>query len=123
MSFKNAKGRGDPCKDRRSSVVHRFPLPKASTSALQDKHQNLLRKDLESRFSKALAAAVVCRLGVLDNRTIIGLLGVRPTRSNREEIERWVARQLATVGEQDWDSTVDILCRRLVRTLDRVSAP
>lgn len=121
MSFKDDKGRRRPSRNRRPSAIRRFPR-----SAISRHRQNAgpgrVKEALTRRLVRDLAAAVVCRLAIAEDRTLVGLLGVGRTAGNREEVERWVAGQLATLDEQDWAGSLEILCRRLVRALDRVSS-
>ena len=121
MSFKDEKQslcrRGRP----RVRIVPEPSLVREISQSQQTKQRDPVRDPFRHRLARDLAAAVVCRLGIPDDKTIVGFLGVGRTTGNREEVERWVAVQLESLEEQGWTGCIDTLCRRLASVLDRVS--
>jgi len=63
--------------------------------------------------------ALMCRMWIPHTSTIVGLLGVGLSRSNFQELSRWVAQELPTVASEDTQGTFQILERRLRRTVDQ----
>ena len=121
MSCKDNKRSHCSRRRRRSGVVRQFPRFGEIVHLRQSEHRDPVEELLANRLARDLAAAVVCQLGIPDSRTIVGLLGVGRTKGNHDEVERWVARHLTTLDKHDWSGSIDVLCRRLVRALNRVS--
>jgi len=61
-----------------------------------------------------LAAALMCRLRIPQGTTIVGLLGVGPTRSNHDEVFKWVERELCLIDQSESEDTISELCIRFL---------
>ena len=75
----------------------------------------LLKEAIESTNRKVVTQvtyALMSRLRIPHNSTIIGLLGVGLSRSNFEEMSKWVAQQLPTVTSGTVQGSFEVLERR-----------
>lgn len=82
----------------------------------------LLTEVVESTNKKAIAQvtyALMCRLRIPHTLTIIGLLGVGLSRSNFEEMSKWVARELPTVAAEGVQDFFQVLERRFRQAVDQ----
>lgn len=82
----------------------------------------LLTEAIESTNKKTVAQvtyALMCRLRIPHTSTIIGLLGVGLSRSNFEEMSKWVARELPMVAAGDVQDTFQILERRFRQAVNQ----
>jgi len=82
----------------------------------------LLTEAIESTNKKTIAQvtyALMCRLRIPHTSTIIGMLGVGLSRSNFEEMSKWVARELPTVASGDVQDFFQVLERRFRQAVDQ----
>lgn len=82
----------------------------------------LLKEAIESTNNRAVTRvtyALMCRLRIPHTSTIIGLLGAGLSRSNFEEMSKWVARELPTVSAVDVQESFQVLERRFRRAIDQ----
>ena len=94
-----------------------------STQRMPDELFNLLLTEaIESTNKKAVAQvthAIMCRLRIPHTSTIIGMLGVGLSRSNFEEMSKWVAQELPTVATGDVQDSFQILEQRFRKAVDQ----
>ncbi len=98
-------------------VLH---LPKPAEPVSQSGATESLTRDFRSKsYATDFAAAMMCRLQIPQGTTIVGLLVAHPGQTNFEKLVRWISQQLPRLEGSDRGSTVDELCRRFVRAVDR----
>lgn len=68
---------------------------------------------------KQLTHAMMNRLWIPQTNTIVGLLDVGLSRTNFDELSKWITHQLATVPEGGAANELPQLEKRFRRTLDR----
>jgi len=66
-----------------------------------------------------ITCALMCRLWIPQTSTIVGLLGVGLSKSNYEELSKWVAQEMQVVATENMQQTFQILERRFRQTVDQ----
>jgi len=82
----------------------------------------ILAEATESKNKKAIAQvtyALMCRLRIPRTSTIVGMLGVGLSRSNFEELSKWVTRELPTIASGDVQDSFQVLERRFRQAIDQ----
>ena len=111
--------KGQPRKDK----IIPQPTLVYSAGRMSDKlFKLILAEAIESTNKKAVVQvtyALMCRLRVPHTSTIIGMLGVGLSRSNFEEMSKWVAQELPTVATGDVQDSFQILEQRFRQAIDQ----
>lgn len=63
--------------------------------------------------------ALMCRLRIPHSTTIIGMLGVGLSKSNFEEMSKWVAQELPRIASGDVQDSFQVLERRFRQAIDQ----
>ncbi len=77
-----------------------------------------LSKPVQDQLVAQLAAALICRMWIPQGPTIVGLLGVGSSRSNRDEILKWVEREIGSIKTGEPQHLLAELCRRFLQVID-----
>ncbi len=72
----------------------------------------------QCRLVDQLVAALMCRLWIPQGTTIVGLLGVGPSKSNGDEVLKWVEREIGCIEIEESQQLLAELCRRFLRVID-----
>ena len=99
-----------------------LPLVYSTDRTPDELFKQILAEAIRSINKKAVVQityALMCRLRIPHTSTIVGMLKVGLSRSNFEEISKWVARELPTVASQNVLESFQILERRFRRAIDQ----
>ncbi len=73
---------------------------------------------IQHRLATQITNALMCRLWIPRSSTIVGLLGVGPSKSNYEELLKWVKRELPLTETRHPQEVVTVLSRKFLRIAD-----
>ncbi len=73
---------------------------------------------IQHRHATQITNALMCRLWIPHSSTIVGLLGVGPSKSNYEELLKWVKRELPLTETSIPQEVVTVLSRKFLRISD-----
>ena len=94
-----------------------------SANQIPDQLSKLLLTEAIESINKKIVAqvtyALMCRLRIPHTSTIVGLLGVGLSRSNFEEMSKWVARELPTAAAGGVQDSFQVLERRFRQAVDQ----
>lgn len=72
----------------------------------------------DQEYVSRLVVTIMLRLEIPRGASIVGLLGVGPSRNNEDELKKWVAKCLPEIGQERWEERVSGLCREFVLAID-----
>jgi hypothetical protein len=72
----------------------------------------------DQEYVSRLVVTIMLRLEIPRVASIVGLLGVGPSRNNEDELKKWVAKCLPEIGQESWEEQVPGLCREFVLAID-----
>ena len=102
--------------------VHQLTLVYSASRTPDQLFKQTLAGAIKSINKKTVARvtfALMCLLRIPHTSTIIGMLGVGLSRSNFEEMSKWVARELPTVASVDVQESFRVLERRFRQAVDQ----
>ena len=83
-----------------------------------DQPEKLSAKSVDSREIRHLTTAMMNRLWIPQTSTIVGLLGVRKSQDNFEELTKWIEVQLSADYQGSSSPDLNHLERIFKRTVD-----
>jgi hypothetical protein len=107
---------------RTDKNIQQLPLVYSTGRTPDQLFKQILAEAIKSINKKTVVQityALMCRLRIPHTSTIVGMLGVGLSRSNFEEMSKWVVRELPTVASENVPDSFQIFERRFRQAIDQ----
>jgi len=89
-----------------------------SPPVLSSQGNSAFSQHAQNQLVAQLAAALICRMWIPQGLTIVSLLGVGPSRSNLDEVLKWVEQEIGSIETGEPPQLLAELSRRFLRMID-----